>query len=225
MRLTLETILDPLEVSAFLLRYWQRETCFFSHGKDFRDLICLGDLDYLIASAAAADDVIIVSPNTPVPKQLSEIVTLSSAYERYFEGYSILITKLERRWEAIAKTCQLIYTELKEREVHLERGVGANLYLTPPSSQAFPPHFDNHEVMILQLEGNKRWRIFDHSASVTSARQTQPIPSSALPNVLKEINLAAGQALYIPMGTIHEARTSDAYSLHITLSLFSGDRD
>jgi ribosomal protein L16 Arg81 hydroxylase len=222
MRLTLGSILNPLDIAEFLAKHWQREMYLCSQEKDFSELVCLSDVDHLVASAAAVDDVIIVSPNMPVPKHLNRIVTLSSAYEAYSEGDSILLTKLERRWEAVAKTCQLVATELKDLNIQLERNVGANLYLTPPCSQAFPPHFDDHEVVILQLEGSKRWKIFEHSAHFPPTRQTERIPSSALPKVISEINLTAGQAMYIPMGAIHEAKTSGEYSLHLTLSLFPG---
>ncbi|KAF6768056.1 hypothetical protein AHF37_03831 [Paragonimus kellicotti] len=38
--------------------------------------------------------------------------------------------------------------------------VGANVYLTPPKSQGFAPHYDDIEAFILQLEGSKHWRIY-----------------------------------------------------------------
>jgi ribosomal protein L16 Arg81 hydroxylase len=223
MNVNLEAILAPLGVTEFLASYWRREMCKFAGKADFRSLICLSDVDYLIASAASADDAIIVSPGTPVPRQLSKPTNLSSAYEAYTEGRSILLTKLERRSDAAAKICRSVAAELAGQGVILERSVGANLYLTPPNSQAFPPHFDDHEVLILQLEGSKQWRIFEHSTQLISGRQTEKIASSALPNVSSEIELTAGQAMYIPMGVIHEARTSGEYSLHVTLGLFPGN--
>jgi len=39
-------------------------------------------------------------------------------------------------------------------------GMGANVYLTPPNSQGFAPHYDDIEAFVLQLEGKKRWRIY-----------------------------------------------------------------
>jgi lysine-specific demethylase/histidyl-hydroxylase NO66 len=39
--------------------------------------------------------------------------------------------------------------------------VGANMYLTPPGTQGFAPHYDDVEVFILQLEGKKRWRLYE----------------------------------------------------------------
>lgn len=38
--------------------------------------------------------------------------------------------------------------------------VGANVYLTPPGSQGFAPHYDDIEAFVLQLEGRKHWRLY-----------------------------------------------------------------
>lgn len=39
--------------------------------------------------------------------------------------------------------------------------VGCNAYLTPPHSQGFAPHYDDIEAFILQIEGKKRWKIYE----------------------------------------------------------------
>ncbi|XP_023617856.1 ribosomal oxygenase 2 [Myotis lucifugus] len=38
--------------------------------------------------------------------------------------------------------------------------VGSNVYITPAGSQGLPPHYDDVEVFILQLEGQKHWRLY-----------------------------------------------------------------
>lgn len=37
---------------------------------------------------------------------------------------------------------------------------GANLYLTPPGSQGFAPHYDDIEAFVLQIEGRKHWKLY-----------------------------------------------------------------
>ena len=39
--------------------------------------------------------------------------------------------------------------------------VGANVYLTPPGTQGFAPHYDDVDVFLLQLEGKKEWRVYE----------------------------------------------------------------
>lgn len=38
--------------------------------------------------------------------------------------------------------------------------VGSNVYLTPPDSQGFAPHYDDIEAFVLQIEGKKQWKVY-----------------------------------------------------------------
>lgn len=38
--------------------------------------------------------------------------------------------------------------------------VGCNVYLTPPFSQGFAPHYDDIEAFVLQINGSKHWRVY-----------------------------------------------------------------
>ena len=39
--------------------------------------------------------------------------------------------------------------------------VGSNAYLTPAGAQGFAPHYDDIEAFVLQVEGRKRWRLYE----------------------------------------------------------------
>ena len=43
----------------------------------------------------------------------------------------------------------------------LNAKVGANIYMTPLGSRGLVPHYDDHDVFVIQCEGNKTWQIFD----------------------------------------------------------------
>ncbi|CAH1792356.1 unnamed protein product [Owenia fusiformis] len=101
--------------------------------------------------------------------------------------------------------------------------VGANIYLTPPGSQGFAPHWDDIEAFILQLEGRKHWRLY----SPRSDNENLPRESSGnfqdtdLGESILDIELEAGDLLYFPRGIIHQADTpNDTHSLHITVSTY-----
>lgn len=34
-------------------------------------------------------------------------------------------------------------------------------YLTPPGSQGFAPHYDDIEAFVIQLEGQKQWKLYN----------------------------------------------------------------
>ncbi|XP_070576799.1 ribosomal oxygenase 1-like [Ptychodera flava] len=99
--------------------------------------------------------------------------------------------------------------------------VGANVYLTPPGSQGFAPHYDDIEAFVLQLEGKKHWRLYNPR----SEEETLPRYSSAnfkeedIGEPILDVILEAGDLLYFPRGTIHQADTAgDSHSLHVTVS-------
>lgn len=98
--------------------------------------------------------------------------------------------------------------------------VGSNVYMTPQESQGLPPHYDDVEVFILQLEGEKRWRLY--SPTVPLAREYGLEPEHRIGTPTHDIILKAGDLLYFPRGTIHQAETPAGvdHSTHLTLSTY-----
>jgi len=97
----------------------------------------------------------------------------------------------------------------------------ANVYLTPPDSQGFKPHWDTHDVFVLQVEGSKRWRIYAGGPEMPLKDQKFDPERHSPGDVESEFTLAAGEVLYMPRGLMHAAVTTDAISLHITLGMMS----
>lgn len=104
--------------------------------------------------------------------------------------------------------------------------VGANAYLTPPSeAQGFAPHYDDIEAFILQLEGRKRWKVYEplSKAHVLPRRSSGDYTEQDLKNIepVLDVVLGPGDLLYMPRGWIHQActlPTSREHSLHLTVS-------
>lgn len=101
--------------------------------------------------------------------------------------------------------------------------VGANVYLTPPDSQGFAPHYDDIEAFILQVEGQKHWKLYPpKSESETLPRfSSGNFSQDEIGDPIMEITLKPGDMLYFPRGTIHQGRTvPGSHSLHVTLSCY-----
>lgn len=97
--------------------------------------------------------------------------------------------------------------------------VQANVYLTPPDNQSTPPHWDTHDLFVLQIAGSKRWPLFENlnNPRPLSEERFQPDidPIGAL---AADIELKAGDCLYLPRGEIH-APVSTGYSVHVALGV------
>ncbi|XP_034972342.1 ribosomal oxygenase 2 [Zootoca vivipara] len=96
--------------------------------------------------------------------------------------------------------------------------VGSNIYITPPGSQGLPPHYDDVEVFILQLEGKKHWQLYKPTAHLAQEYNTEPEEKIGTPT--HDFILKPGDLLYFPRGTIHQADTPPgiSHSTHVTIS-------
>ena len=45
-----------------------------------------------------------------------------------------------------------------------------NMYVTPPSARGFDVHFDYEDVIIIQVHGSKRWRLWEPDRKVGQLR-------------------------------------------------------
>jgi ribosomal protein L16 Arg81 hydroxylase len=65
-----------------------------------------------------------------------------------------------------------------ERELQLR--LQFNIYITPANAQGFAPHYDDHDVFILQTTGTKIWRLY-HSP-IELPPQNNPIANKRYTN-------------------------------------------
>jgi ribosomal protein L16 Arg81 hydroxylase len=94
----------------------------------------------------------------------------------------------------------------------------ANIYLTPPANQSTPPHWDTHDLFILQIAGSKNWRLFDSFYPLPLDDQRFEETTYGVGQLRDEIVLRRGDALYLPRGSIHEPRAL-SYSAHVALGV------
>lgn len=128
--------------------------------------------------------------------------------------------KLESLENLIIDYTYILSANLQE---HFGCFVGANSYLTPPGSQGFAPHYDDIEAFILQIEGKKRWRLYkpNSEAAVLTRESSRNFKDSEIGKPFFDEILEAGDLLYFPRGTIHQAEALDStHSLHLTLSVY-----
>ena len=73
------------------------------------------------------------------------------AFQR--NGYSVRLVHPQQWHEPSSELCSLL-------QEHFGFSVGCSAYLTPAVAQGFPPHYDDVQVFVLQLEGSKTWRLY-----------------------------------------------------------------
>ncbi|MBX9753060.1 MAG: cupin domain-containing protein [Roseococcus sp.] len=138
-------------------------------------------------------------------------VDLPRLLQLFDAGASLVVSQFHETHPPLAAFCR----GLERLFLH---AVQSNIYLTPPAAQGFRTHFDTHDVLVLQVEGRKRWRVWDGERLTRPTRRT-PWPGNMLPEgEAHVVVLEPGDALYIPRGVMHDAATEPgSLSLHATI--------
>jgi ribosomal protein L16 Arg81 hydroxylase len=127
------------------------------------------------------------------------------------EGYTLVVNRIEKFARGLHQLCRGLQAELSCR-------FGANIYLTPPSSQGFTTHFDDHDVIVLQLAGEKDWQVFDRCAGQPLEATNVALPPDQQPTIAAR--LGKGDSLYVPRGFVHSAASASKHSLHASIGIY-----
>jgi ribosomal protein L16 Arg81 hydroxylase len=148
-----------------------------------------------------------------VADQVSEDLVL----RHFAEGATIVLQALHRTWPAVTDLAADLAADLGHP-------VQVNSYTTPAQSQGFADHYDVHDVFVLQVEGEKRWRVRPpvHDLPLRSEpweqRRGAVADAGGRPPLLETV-LRPGDCLYLPRGHLHSATSLGGVSTHLTLGV------
>ncbi|HVU73817.1 MAG TPA: cupin domain-containing protein [Mycobacteriales bacterium] len=133
------------------------------------------------------------------------------------EGQTVVLQGLHRSHAAVRRFTSALAAELA-------CPVQANAYVTPAREQGFDPHYDVHDVFVVQLAGRKRWRVHEpvHRSPLPDQPWTdhrEAVKGRADEEPLLDVVLEPGDVLYLPRGTVHSARSEDGLSAHLTIGV------
>ena len=223
----LELTLAPIAVEAFLAEHWERRPLVVARGERgrFDAVLSSADVEWLICSARIRTPAFrLVKAGTQIPSReytrdepwgagsFTEMADPQRVASEFVDGATIVLQALHLQWPAAAVFC-------RELEAALGVAVQANAYHTPAAAQGFPVHHDTHDVFVLQVEGRKRWLVYEPllELPLRDQRWTQELGDPGEP--VRDLTLEAGDTLYLPRGWPHEAITSDSESLHLTIGM------
>jgi hypothetical protein len=99
--------------------------------------------------------------------------------------------------------------------------VQVNAFLTTGDAAGFQLHWDDHDVLIVQVAGEKSWEVRELSRPVPMFRDGAPNLEPP-EEIVWAGTLRAGEVMHIPRGYWHQAtrqERGDGYSLHLTFGL------
>ncbi len=192
------------DVETFQDQIWGRRPQIWRQRGPFSDLLSVESVEHLLGTAMRRPAFRLVRDGTTLPSSdvtrsirlggsvVDDAADLASVVALAAGGATIVLQGLHHLWPPL----QRFADELGEATSHR---VQANAYLSPPGATGLRHHADTHEVLVLQVEGEKVWRV----------------------DGLGELTLRAGDVLYLPAGTGHSAASQQQHSLHITIGLLA----
>ncbi len=138
---------------------------------------------------------------------------LAGIREDLADGFTIVVDGIERYVRAVASLAHSI-------EVELHFPVQFNAYITPPGSRGLVPHYDDHDVLILQIGGSKIWHLYSgvHIPPREMQRRDKSVPTEGLP-APTDLHVEVGDVLYLPRGLVHAADADAEQSIHFTVGI------
>ncbi|XP_033245235.1 bifunctional lysine-specific demethylase and histidyl-hydroxylase NO66-like [Drosophila miranda] len=216
---TLAQLIAPMTMATFLRDHWEKSPFRVktTTSGGFSNLISFKMIDQMLIQnhVEYTTNIDVTSYEDGVRKTLNPDgrALPPSVWAHYQRGCSIRILNPSSYLVQLRQLC----VKLQEFFHCL---VGANVYLTPPESQGFAPHYDDIEAFVLQVEGKKRWRIYSPTKELPR-ESSGNLSQTELGDPIMDIVLKPGDLLYFPRGWIHQAITEkDSHSLHITLSAY-----
>jgi len=218
--------LDPVDATTFRSEHWEQRPLVVARDEPgrFDDLLSEADVERLVCSTAIrypafrlvregrqiglgdyTSDVSWRPPFTAV----ADVPRLLGEWE---DGATIVLQALHVNWHPLAVFCRLL-------EDALGHPVQANAYYTPRGSQGFAVHHDTHDVLVLQVSGEKRWLLYEPLLELPLKHQRYSPQLGEHGEPTDDLVLEAGDTLYLPRGWLHQAETSASDSLHLTIGI------
>ncbi|GAA3522333.1 hypothetical protein GCM10022393_41090 [Aquimarina addita] len=212
-------LIYPFEKNVFAKDFWGKQTLHIQRESPeyYNSLLTIENLDEILDhSRPKGWSLRVVKNQVPINPSKYEnedgSLNLNQIYAAYADGHTIVIHEVQRYWKPIQRLCQSLQKEFNFRTL-------GELFLTPKNQKALSPHYDAHDVFVVQLQGTKHWTLYDEEYQTPLVDSFQPVFDRNQLKNKREIMLKAGDVLFIPRGVPHEAMTMDESSLHLSIGV------
>src|SRR6516162_9159023 len=212
--LSLSSLIAPVAVEEFRSRYWERQPLVVNR-KDPDYYYGLFNLEDFEEAITRSPDYVKLA-NAATSKNVSYKAAMTEGLEAVLgdmrAGGTLVLDQLHHREPKLRQLCRVLAAELGHK-------FQTNLYLTPASGKGFTPHWDNHDVFILQTVGSKSWKLEKQRRVFPGKGDDMGDEGRELLGDLHSFVLEQGDLIYIPRGFVHAAECGSEPSLHITLGV------
>jgi ribosomal protein L16 Arg81 hydroxylase len=216
-------LIGSSDIVRFIEEYYGVKHCHFvgAEGR-FADVLCWRDVNQILMRNG------LEYPRIRLTKK-SEFIPLENYSDLLpgGDGYRILrpgliVDKLREGASLAIDAIDELHGPVTNLTLELEKffrePVEATAYASWKPVPGILPHWDPVSVLVLQVAGRKRWRLYGTSRSAPLRRDFDP--NDQCPDgTPDDVTLTNGDVLYVPRGCWHEAVALDEPSLHLTLTI------
>jgi hypothetical protein len=129
--------------------------------------------------------------------------------EKMRGGATLVLDSVHEMFGPVGDLAAQLEHELRER-------VQVNLYAGWGVTHGFDVHWDDHDAIIIQISGRKRWRV--HGVTRPAPLQRDVVlPDKPTGEPIDDFMLEDGDVLYVPRGHWHDVSAVGEESLHLTI--------
>ena len=216
---SLEWLISPVGKESFFQDYWEKKPLVVNREQRhyFESLFSLDEADRVLTTLNRRyPDVTLKNANREMTGDDYTVgdnaLDVAKVYQLFGEGSTITFAYLDTVVPSLASFRRNLESEFSCL-------CQTNVYLTPAGAQGAKPHYDTHDVFVLQIAGSKQWTLYGTPVELPLAAQDfdPAVHEQGAPTL--EFELKAGDVGYIPRGVVHDARCGNDISLHITAGI------
>jgi hypothetical protein len=144
----------------------------------------------------------------PIFYSQDDKVSSAKLAQLFEQGASLVVGRLTPHLPGLEAICQAVKLRLGET-------IWPGAIASTGTSLAIELHYDAYDLIVLQIEGTKRWRIYDSPVRNPIKGMPKQRPPSGEP-IFNEI-LQPGDFLFVPAGYWHQCENGPGRSLHLTI--------
>lgn len=118
-----------------------------------------------------------------------------------------------RRLQSLVPEIRALVADIRDT---MQERINVAFVVTTGAGAALPLHYDTADVLVVQLEGAKRWLVFD-DAMPNPVRGMQLDLTQPEGRIVFDAELQAGERLFVPAGQAHRCLNGNGRSLHVAV--------
>jgi bifunctional lysine-specific demethylase and histidyl-hydroxylase MINA len=211
---SLQSLVSPVSAEEFRAQHWEQKPLILHRQRPdyYGDLFTLQDFD----SSVRRSNGYVKTAEATTKKTARHHGVSPTALEHVLtdmrDGATLILDSVHQFNTKLGQMCRMLG---QDTGFYYQ----TNIYLTPANGKGFAPHWDNHDVFIMQVVGRKHWK-------VEKTRRTLPLKDANIEDEGRELRgevyeftLEQGDTVYIPRGFVHAAECGAESSMHITLGI------